>query len=63
MRELGITEDIYSFSWFLCSFLYTLTVPSCAIIFDHMIKSGACGDPAGGFASVLNFSILIMDRL
>ena len=63
IHDLGLTEEMYCFSWFLCSFLYTLPPQSCAILWDYMIKSGACRDSCGGFTSILNFSISLMEYL
>lgn len=48
---------MYSFSWFLCCFVYTLDLKASAVIWDYMIKSGINGDAGGGFTCVINISI------
>ena len=38
LESMGITSHLYSFSWFLCCFLYSLNPESCVLIWDTFIK-------------------------
>ena len=40
LEDLGISSSLYSFSWFLCCFLYSVDVETCVLIWDAMIKEG-----------------------
>lgn len=63
LNNIGITEQIYSFSWFLCCFVYTLRVETCAILWDWMIKAAGTGIVGAGYSTIINISILMMEKL